>query len=134
MRGPTMRERLSESTELRTGRATQNVVVVNGTPEVLDVIESVLDAGHYDVVFVTDIDHAYSHIRQNRPDLVVVCVGFDDPAGFQVLSMLKLDATTSRIPIVTCANPFESDGSSREPQGEEFGEALSLVARALPMN
>jgi PleD family two-component response regulator len=129
-----MRKRLSKSTDVRTGRATQNVVVVNGTPEVFDVIESVLDAGHYDMVFVADVDHAYSQIRQNRPDLVVVCLGFDDPAGFQVLSMLKLDAETSRIPIVTCANPFESEGGGRESQVEEPGVALPLAVRALPMN
>jgi CheY-like chemotaxis protein len=129
-----MRERLSESTEGRTRRAAQNVVVVNGTPEVFDLIESVLDGGHYDMVFVADVDHAYSQIRQNRPDLVVVCLGFDDPTGFQVLSMLKLDAETSRIPILTCANRFDSDRGGREPAGEEPGDALPLAARALPMN
>lgn len=129
-----MRERLSESTEVRTGRATQNVVVVNGTPEVFDLIESVLDGGHYDMVFVADVDHAYSQIRQSRPDLVVVCVGFDDPAGFQVLSMLKLDSDTRSIPILTCANPFGSEGGRREAQGEEPGDPLPLAARALPMN
>lgn len=129
-----MRERLSETTEVRTGRATQNVVVVNGTPEVFDLIESVLDGGHYDMVFVADVDHAYSQIKQNHPDLVVVCLGFDDPTGFQVLSMLKLDAETSHIPILTCANRFESDGRSGEPRDEEPGDALPLAARALPMN
>ncbi len=129
-----MRERLATSTEVRTGRATQNVVVVNGTPEVFDLIESVLDGGHYDMVFVADVDHAYSQIRQTRPDLVVVCLGFDDPTGFQVLSMLKLDAETSRIPVVTCANPFGSDAGNRESVGEEPGEPLRLPARALPMN
>ena len=129
-----MRERLVTSTEVRTGRATQNVVVVNGTPEVFDLIESVLDGGHYDIVFVADVDHAYSQIRQTRPDLVVVCVGFDDPTGFQVLSMLKLDAETSRIPVVTCANPFAAHADGDEAGGEEPGEPLRLPARAMPMN
>ena len=133
MRGSTMRERLSESTEVRTGRATQNVVVVNGTPEVFDLIESVLDGGHYDMLFVADVDHAYSQIRQNHPDLVVVCLGFDDPTGFQVLSMLKLDGDTSHIPIVTCAVRFESDSGGGEPIGEEPGDALPLAVRPLPM-
>jgi PleD family two-component response regulator len=134
MRGSTMRERLSESTAVRTGRATQNVVVVNGTPEVFDLIESVLDGGHYDMVFVADVDHAYSQIKQNHPDLVVVCLGFDDPTGFQVLSMLKLDAETRHIPLLTCANRFASDGGGGEPIGEDIGDALPLAARALPMN
>ena len=130
-----MRERLGASTtQVRTGRATQNVVVVNGTPEVFDLIESVLDGGHYDMVFVADVDHAYSQIKQTRPDLVVVCLGFDDPAGFQVLSMLKLDAETSSIPLLTCANPFESAAGGREPVNEDLGEVLRIAARALPMN
>ncbi len=129
-----MRERLRESTAVRTGRATQNVVVVNGTPEVFDLIESVLDGGHYDMVFVADVDHAYSQIRQTRPDLVVVCVGFDDLAGFQVLSMLKLDAETRQIPILTCANPFGSDAGGRDRAAEEPGEALKMTARAMGMN
>ncbi len=129
-----MRERLATSTEVRTGRATQNVVVVNGTPEVFDLIESVLDGGHYDMVFVADVDHAYSQIRQTRPDLVVVCLGFDDPTGFQVLSMLKLDAETSRIPILTCASPFESDAGGREAAAEELGQPLRPAVRSLSMN
>jgi CheY-like chemotaxis protein len=129
-----MRKRFSETTEVRTGQATENVVVVNGTPEVFDLIESVLDGGRYDMVFVADVDHAYSQIKQNHPDLVVVCLGFDDPKGFQVLSMLKLDAVTRRIPVLTCANRFESDGRGREPLDEEPGDALPLAARALPMN
>jgi CheY-like chemotaxis protein len=129
-----MRQRLSESAEGRTGRTAQNVVVVNGTPEVFDLIESVLEGGHYDMVFVADVDHAYSQIRQNHPDLVVVCLGFNDPTGFQVLSMLKLDAETNRIPLLTCAHRFESDRGGGEPASEEPGDALPLAARALPMN
>ena len=129
-----MRKRLSESTPVRTGRATQNVVVVNGTPDVFDLIESLLDAGHYDVVFVADVDHAYSQIRRARPDLVVVCLGFDDPAGFQVLSMLKLDAETRGIPVLTCADLVPREDDVCEAAGEEPGDPLPLTARALPMN
>lgn len=129
-----MRERLRESTEVRTGRATQNVVVVNGTPEVFDLIESVLDGGHYDMVFVADVDHAYSQIKQGRPDLVVVCLGFDDPTGFQVLSMLNLDPETRHIPLLTCASPFGSETGGRQAEGSEVGDPLQMAARAIPMN
>jgi DNA-binding response OmpR family regulator len=119
----------------RPARAAQNVVVVNGTPETFDLLEPVLDAGHYDMVFVADVDHAYSQVKQNRPDLVVVCLGFDDPAGFQVLSMLRLDPETSRIPVVTCANPIASDERAGEETGEDdfMEQALPQPSR-LPMN
>ena len=36
---------------------TQKVVIVNGTPETFDLLD-VLDAGHYDVVFVESNEHA----------------------------------------------------------------------------
>jgi DNA-binding response OmpR family regulator len=127
-------ERLSASTQLRTGRATQKVVVVSGTQAAFDLLESVLDAGHYDVVFVADVDHAYSQIKQNRPDLVVVCLGLDDPIGFQVLSMLKLDVDTRQIPILTCASQFKEERAREDPDQDEPEDELPLVRRALPMN
>ena len=106
--------RPNESLQVRTGRATQRVVVVNGSKAVFDLLESVLDAGHYDVVLVADIDRAYSQIKQNRPDMVVVCLGLDDPVGFQILSMLKLDEDTRDIPVLTCASEFELEPSAGE--------------------
>ena len=74
------------------GTATQKVVIVNGSAEILELLETVLDAGHYDVVFVESSQHAYSQIKRVQPNLVILCVRIDDAEGFQVLSMLKLDA------------------------------------------
>jgi PleD family two-component response regulator len=129
-----MLNRVGEITKLRNGRATQKVVVVNGSQEMLELLESVLDAGHYDMVFVSDTEHAYSQIKQNRPQLVILCVGIDDPVGFQVLSMLKLDAETARIPILTYTNEFEGEDTDREPDDDSPEDELPLVQRELPMN
>ncbi len=85
----------------------QKVVIVNGSPETLELLESVLDAGHYDVVFVEAGDHAYSQIRRVQPNLIVLCVRIEDTAGFQVLSMLKLDDDTQRIPVLTYTTEYE---------------------------
>src|ERR1041385_1300959 len=79
----------------------QKVVIVNGSAEILDLLETVLDAGHYDVVFVESSRHAYSQIKRVQPSLVILCVRIDDAEGFQVLSMLKLDADTRAIPVLT---------------------------------
>jgi len=35
-----------------TAEGTQKVVIVNGSPEILELLENVLDAGRYDIVFV----------------------------------------------------------------------------------
>ena len=51
----------------------QKVVVVNGNSDVLGMLESVLDAGRYDMVFVESGDRAYSRIKQVLPHLVILC-------------------------------------------------------------
>jgi CheY-like chemotaxis protein len=134
MNGQTMSEQLSQPTSARTGKATETVMVVNGTPDVFELVESLLDAGRYDLVFVADLNDAYSQVKRSRPDLVVVCLGFDDPAGFQALSMLKLDADTRNIPLLTCADPYGRPDDSREAAFEEPGTPLPLAAHPLRMN
>jgi CheY-like chemotaxis protein len=80
----------------------QQVVVVSKQSQLNGLLETVLDAGQYDVVFVESTEHAYSHIKRLTPHLIIVCLDIDDLDGFQVLSMLKLDDDTKYIPVVTC--------------------------------
>src|SRR5438105_10910720 len=93
---------------------TQKVVIVNGSAEILELLETVLDAGHYDVVFVESSEHAYSQIKRVVPNLVILCVNVDDHQALQVLSMLKLDDETRAIPVLTYTTEFE--GSSTEEE------------------
>jgi len=90
----------------------QKVVIVNGSADMLEMLETVLDAGHYDVVFVESSQHAYSQIKRVQPNLVILCVRTDDADGFQVLTMLKLDDDTCRIPVVT----YTDEGGEDEPE------------------
>jgi PleD family two-component response regulator len=76
---------------------TQKVVIVNGSPKILETLETVLEAGRYDIVFVESSTHAYSQIKRVQPNLVILCVRVDDIETFQVLSMLKLDDETRQI-------------------------------------
>jgi CheY-like chemotaxis protein len=97
----------------------QKVVVINGNTEVLGMLETVLDAGRYDMVFVESRNHAYSQIRKIQPHLVIVCTGIDEPEGFQLLTMLKLDAETRDIPILTYTTEYD---------GQDFDAAISQLA------
>src|SRR5437667_4474394 len=99
---------------LLTGPTIQKVVIVNGNPKILELLETVLEAGHYDVVFVESNEHAYSQIKRVHPDLVILCVRIDDLEGFQVLSMLKLDADTKGIPVLTYATEYDGQDSETE--------------------
>jgi len=95
----------------------QKVVIVNGNAAILNLLETVLDAGHYDVVFVEPSAHAYSQIKRVQPNLVILCVNIDDLDGIQVLSMLKLDADTRDIPVLT----YTTNNEGEEPD-EEIAE------------
>ena len=102
------------------GPPAQKVVIVNGSADVLALIDSALDAGHYDVVFVESSEHAYSQIKRVQPQLVILCVRIDERSAFQVLSMLKLDADTRDIPVLTYTTALEGQGLDEiEPEPSE---------------
>jgi PleD family two-component response regulator len=103
----------------------QKVVVVNGNTEVLGMLESVLDAGRYDMVFVEPGDRAYSQIRKVLPNLVILCTRIEELDGFQLLTMLKLDPDTSDIPVLTYTT---------EHEGQDFDMVLSSVTEEDPDN
>src|SRR3977135_4476337 len=97
----------------------QKVVVVNGNTEVLGMLETVLDAGRYDMVFVESSDHAYSQIKKVVPNLVILCTRIEEIEGFQLLPMVKLDAETKDIPVLTYTT---------ECEGRDFDTAISQLA------
>ena len=120
-----------------TSAPVQKVVVVDGNAEVLGMLEAVLDAGRYDIVFVESSDHAYSQIRKVVPNLVIVCANIERHEAFQLLTMLKLDPETREIPVLTYTTEVEGQdhegGISRLADEEE--ELLpSRLAPALRMN
>lgn len=100
-------------------RPVQKVVIVNGTPDVLELLESVLDGGRYDLLFADAGHQAYPLITREQPHLVVLCTAIDDMDGFQLLSMLKLDPQTRQIPIVTYTTSFEEDDREADELLEE---------------
>ena len=111
----------------------QKVVIVNGSSEILGLLEAALEAGHYDVVFVESNEHAYSQIRRIQPHLVILCMRIEDMEGFQVLSMLKLDEQTRAIPVLTYTTEYE--GQDAEDEEEESNEnEMFVVTPALRMN
>jgi PleD family two-component response regulator len=119
--------------EIAPGTGAQKVVIVNGSPEILELIETALDAGRYDIVFVESTEHAYSQIKRVQPNLVILCVRIEDMDGFQVLSMLKLDEETRGIPVLTYTNEHEGRNADEEIPDLSDGEMFTLKP-AMRMN
>lgn len=111
----------------------QRVLIVNGDSDVLEMLEPMLDAGNYDVVFVEAAAHAYSQIKRVQPDLVILCVRMDDADGLAVLSMLKLDSDTVDIPVVTFTSPPE-DTPSDPVEDDEDEPPMFQTRPAVLMN
>jgi len=119
--------------------AMQKVVIVNGTTDLLDMVQPVLMAGNYDVVFVESNQHAWSHIKREKPSLIILCLDMHEREGFQVLSMLKLDEETKAIPLLTCLSDYElpaqattfGDHSIAEDRDDEQEEEAEML-RPLP--
>lgn len=111
------------------------VVVVNGNSDVLGMLESVLDAGRYDMVFVESGTRAYSQIRKVLPNLVILCTRIEELDGFQLLTMLKLDPETRHIPVLTYTTEFEGQEleSSLSPVGDD-DDQLPLSPPPMRMN
>jgi len=87
--------------------------------EVLGMLETVLDAGRYDMVFVESADRAYSQVKRVVPNLVILCTKIEHLDGFQLLTMLKLDPDTRDIPVLTYTT---------ECEGQDFDDAISQLA------
>jgi CheY-like chemotaxis protein len=112
------------------GSAARRVVVVDGSPEILELLETALDGGRYDLSFAEAGHHAYSLIKREQPDLVVLTVDIDEIAGFHLLSMLKLDGATRHIPVVT----LTASGAPDEEPGEPVeSDAVDASATTPPL-
>lgn len=97
--------------------ALRKVMIVGSEPH-QRLLETLADAGDYDVVIVESAARAYSHIKRVIPNLVVLCLDVNDLDGCHVLSMLKLDSATSWIPVVTYA--MTNDQSGEEASREDI--------------
>lgn len=125
-RANAVRRRRRAITDART------VVIVNGGNQMSELLETAVDAGHYDVVFVESINHAYSQIKKVLPDLVIISIRMDDAEGVRVLSMLKLDPETCGIPVLTHAADQDDDEGAEEP--EPIDEEMFAPRTVLRMN
>jgi CheY-like chemotaxis protein len=92
----------------------QQVVVINGDTAVMSTLETSLDPGRYEMIFVDSYAYAYASVRRMLPDLIILCTNLDEAAGFQLLTMLKLDPLTRDIPVLT----YTDDGDDVRPQDQ----------------
>lgn len=91
----------------------QLALFVGGGTDALAHVEPLLSGRSYDVEFVDMNDEPYATVAALRPDIIVVNLALGDAAGFQLLTMLRLDPETAQIPVLSYV---------QEQEVSEFGE------------
>ena len=76
------------------------ILVVDDEPEVLLVLEVVLQKAGHDVLSAQDGAEAEALARRDSPDLIMLDLMMPGRDGFDVLASLKQDETTRSIPVI----------------------------------
>jgi hypothetical protein len=111
----------------------QVALVVGGGPDVLEAVEPMLRGSRWTIEFVDMSDEPYGTVVAMRPDLVVVNLGLDEPAGFGLLSMLRLDPRTRGIPVLSYVRDEQSARSNSQQVQRSSVSSLGalMTTRAL---
>src|SRR3954454_16369409 len=84
-----------------------HILVINDTPEILDLFESLLEDEGYrvsvDNFSSRDMARKLVDIKRLKPDCIILdfIVGRED-LGWQLLELMKLDPETRDFPVVVC--------------------------------
>lgn len=105
----------------------QLALIVGGDGEVLSSVEMLLDGPAWEVEFVALDDAPYATTLAMRPDLVVVTLGLDQPQGFSLLSMLRLDPRTASIPVLSYVTDTAYDDATEDDDRDEIGVRIPVT-------
>src|SRR5258705_6646695 len=108
------------------------VLVSGGAPHAPSLDALFIATSDYDVILVESIAHSYSCIERVVPDLVIISSEVDDVARCQLLSMLRADRRSSRIPVLSCATFREHH--DLDDDLAELDQDTSTQSLAAPMN
>ncbi|WP_394220723.1 EAL domain-containing protein [Alteromonas gracilis] len=87
---------------------TQKVVIIDDEPTTLLLLESAIEP-LAEVVAVTRSLDAFSVIKAQQPDLVILDISMPELSGFDVCKQLKSSSETSAIPVIFITSHSDSD-------------------------
>lgn len=93
---------------------THTIVVINDSPEFLELAETLLRDENYEVKVAQFGQGALTLIRESHADLVILDIRLPDTSGWDVLQALKLDPATARLPVMICSAAVTELGALSE--------------------
>ncbi|MBD2312234.1 response regulator [Desertifilum sp. FACHB-1129] len=95
------------------GSQHKSILVVDDDPSIRELLRQELDAHDYDVRQARDGREAIAHVKQYRPDLVILDVRMPEMSGFDVAAVLKNDPHLMAIPIIMLSIDDDQERGSR---------------------
>jgi PleD family two-component response regulator len=109
----------------------QLALFVGGGTDALAHVEPILSGRTYDVEFVEMDDEPYATVAALKPDIVIVSLELGSQAGFQLLTMLRLDPETAQIPVLSYVQEEEvSSGDDADFEHSPMRLPATHVTRA----
>ena len=80
------------------------IAVVNNDTDFLGLMEELLRLEGYKTIICREGDRAYELMKQVQPNLIVLDIRLEHAeTGWKVLECLRLDPTTTAIPVIICS-------------------------------
>ena len=85
----------------------EKLVVIDDTPEILDLLTMVLSDEGYQVVCCQDARRALDTVVAERPALVILDLTMDGMKAWDLLDALLADPRTERTPFIVCSGAVQ---------------------------
>jgi len=97
----------------------QNILIIEDDSFLRDLLKKKLKSFGFGVLEAVDGDKGLKKVKEEKPDLILLDLLLPTTDGFEVLSKIKQDPTTSSIPVIILSNLG---------QKEDVDKGLSLGA------
>jgi CheY-like chemotaxis protein len=81
-------------------QVTKQILVVDDKNELLHLMRRVLEDEQYQVAILQDGRDAFTHVKTELPDLLILDLKLGDVSGQDILKQLKDDQITTDIPVI----------------------------------
>ncbi|HEX4204670.1 MAG TPA: response regulator [Ktedonobacteraceae bacterium] len=101
------------------------ILVVNDTPEILEMFQILLEGEGYEVVLSSFPYQKIGDVEEIHPDLIILDYIFHGEAtGWQMLQLLKMQRSTAHIPVIVCT---AAENAVREQEGHLLAEGVRVI-------
>ncbi|HEX4206243.1 MAG TPA: response regulator [Ktedonobacteraceae bacterium] len=103
----------------------KRILVVNDTPEILEMFQLLLEGEGYEVILSSFPYKKISDIEKINPDLIILDYIFNsEKTGWQMLQLLKMQHSTAHIPVIVCT---AAEDKVREQEGHLLAQGVRVL-------